>query len=88
MLEATTISTKGQLTIPSQIRDQLGLEPGTKVRFLVDDDGSLVLFPIKGKLDDLYGILSKPGRKALSTDEMKQSFQEAAIERVRRHDRS
>ncbi len=87
MLEATTISTKGQLTIPSQIRDQLGLAPGTKVRFLVDDDGSLVLFPIKGKLEDLYGLLGKSGLKALSIEEMKVSIRKAAVVRVMRHDR-
>ena len=70
MIEATTSSTKGQLTIPSRIREQLGLEPGTKVRFLVDDDGSLVLFPIKGKVLDLYGVLKDPTRRALTVEEM------------------
>jgi AbrB family looped-hinge helix DNA binding protein len=87
MVETTTISTKGQLTIPAQIREQLGLEPGTKVRFLVDDDGSLVLFPIQGKLDDLFGILPKPGKR-LTIKEMKATVEKAAVARAKRGARS
>ena len=82
MIEATTISTKGQLTIPSHIRERLGLEPGTRVRFLVHDDGSLILFPIKGKVGDLYGMLKKPGRKPLSIEEMDSVIGEAVTGQV------
>jgi AbrB family looped-hinge helix DNA binding protein len=88
MIEATTISTKGQLTIPSHIRDQLQLEPGTKVRFLVDDDGSLILFPIKGKVSDLYGSSRQEGQKPLSIDDMNEAVAQAAADRALSHDRS
>ena len=33
------ISTKGQVTIPQEIREQLGLHPGTEVDFQVEGDG-------------------------------------------------
>ena len=32
------ITSKGQVTIPIEIREQLGLLPGTEVEFLVDGD--------------------------------------------------
>lgn len=33
------ITTKGQVTIPQPIREQLGLLPNTEVEFILDDDG-------------------------------------------------
>jgi antitoxin PrlF len=39
----TTITSKGQVTIPKHIRDSLHLEPGSKVIFDVNKDGELVL---------------------------------------------
>ncbi|HEY0878823.1 MAG TPA: type II toxin-antitoxin system PrlF family antitoxin [Zeimonas sp.] len=40
---ATTITSKGQVTIPKHIREALGLVPGSRVEFDVDDQGRVVL---------------------------------------------
>ena len=40
---ATTITSKGQVTIPKHIRDALHLEPGNAVDFAVNRDGEVVL---------------------------------------------
>lgn len=39
----TTLTLKGQVTIPKQIRDALGLTPGSRLDFAVNDDGEVVL---------------------------------------------
>lgn len=39
----TTLTIKGQVTIPKQIRDALGLTPGTPVEFAVNREGEVVL---------------------------------------------
>lgn len=39
----TTVTAKGQVTIPKPIRDLLGIVPGTKVEFRQAADGSVVL---------------------------------------------
>ena len=39
----TTLTTKGQVTIPKQIRDALDLQPGCKLNFAVNDDGDVLL---------------------------------------------
>ena len=39
----TTLTSKGQVTIPKHIRDSLSLEPGCKIVFDVNNDGELVL---------------------------------------------
>ncbi|MGH8526732.1 MAG: AbrB/MazE/SpoVT family DNA-binding domain-containing protein [Gammaproteobacteria bacterium] len=40
---ATTLTSKGQVTIPKQIRDALSLAPGCAVEFAVNRDGEVVI---------------------------------------------
>lgn len=40
---ATTLTVKGQVTIPKQIRDALGLKPGMPVDFAVNADGEVIV---------------------------------------------
>jgi AbrB family looped-hinge helix DNA binding protein len=42
---STTLTSKGQVTIPKHIREALGLEPGSRVEFDVDDQGRVVIQP-------------------------------------------
>jgi antitoxin PrlF len=57
----TTVSVKGQITIPKQLRDRLGLKAGTVLDF-EEAGGRLVarkLVPAD-HLDDLIGVLPRP----------------------------
>lgn len=40
---STTVTSKGQVTIPKAVREQLGLKPGSKVEFRSGTDGEIVL---------------------------------------------
>lgn len=40
---ATTVTTKGQVTIPKEVRDLLGIKPGSAVMFEVAQDGRVVI---------------------------------------------
>ena len=40
---ATTVTTKGQVTIPKAVRDLLGIKPGSSVTFEVAEDGRVLL---------------------------------------------
>jgi antitoxin PrlF len=53
---STTITVKGQVTIPKQIRDSLGLVAGARIEFAVNRDGEVVLHPIA------TGTKHKPNR--------------------------
>jgi antitoxin PrlF len=43
MRMATTVTSKGQVTIPKPVRDHLGIVPGSQVAFRRADDGSIVI---------------------------------------------
>jgi AbrB family looped-hinge helix DNA binding protein len=45
----TTITTKGQVTIPKAVRELLGVTPGSKVRFRRTAQGEIVIEPVHGK---------------------------------------
>ena len=65
-----TITTKGQVTIPKSVRDSLMLNTGDKIEFLVTDKREALIRPISKKVDEVFGILHKPGRKTVSVEEM------------------
>lgn len=44
---ATTLTSKGQVTIPKRIRDAMQLEPGASVEFSVNAAGEVVLHPAR-----------------------------------------
>ena len=66
-----TITSKGQTTIPKDIRDKLDLRPGTKVNFTLLANGTIVIRVKNRSLKDVSGILHRPGRKPIPISEMK-----------------
>jgi len=42
---ATTLTSKGQVTVPKKVRDLLGLKPGSAVEFHLTEEGQVVLRP-------------------------------------------
>ncbi len=46
MPSSSTISSKGQITVPVEIRKRLGVKPGDRVHFVIED-GKTVLRPTK-----------------------------------------
>jgi len=73
----TTLTSKGQLTLPKAIRDHLHLHAGDRLEIELVDDGSLRMVKSRGSVRDLKGLLPKPA-KALSVEDM-----EVAIRRRR-----
>lgn len=44
VLDMAKVTSKGQVTIPSSVRDQIGVRKGDKVLFVREDDGRVVLY--------------------------------------------
>ncbi len=69
----TTVSTKGQLVIPMQMRDALGIEPGDKVALTLED-GAILLRPVSERLvDETCGMFSGGGSMADELQEERRS---------------
>ena len=56
-----TMTTKGQMTLPSKVRKAMGLGPGDKVEVTVSDDGSATMRKRSRSLADIRGIISIEG---------------------------
>jgi antitoxin PrlF len=59
MTNSSTISSKGQITVPQEIRKRLGLQPGDRVEFVVEE-GRTVLRPARSEtnpFEKFLGIL-------------------------------
>jgi AbrB family looped-hinge helix DNA binding protein len=65
-----TITSKGQITIPKAVREALKLKPGDRIDFIQDEQGQIILTPIKTSVDEMYGILHRPGQPQLSPEDM------------------
>jgi AbrB family looped-hinge helix DNA binding protein len=77
-MASSTVTTKGQVTLPKEIRDHLHVKAGDRLDFIVDESGQVVVQPAVSRLDELWGMLHEPGRRAITVEEM-----DAAIERER-----
>ena len=82
-MTAATITSKGQTTIPKDVRDRLDLRPGDRVEFVVRDDGTALVIPVKSRLADLKGCLPPPER-ALTLEQLDDAVGEAVVARSRR----
>lgn len=70
-----TITSNGQVTIPKQIRDQLELQAGDQVHFMLNADGIVEFFPVKQPISTLKGIVPKPA-KPVSLEAMDKTIQQ------------
>ena len=52
---STTLTVKGQVTIPKHIRDALGLAPGSSVDFAVNREGQLVIYKVTSAMSKVVG---------------------------------
>jgi antitoxin PrlF len=70
MSAESTLTSKGQTTIPKDIRERLHMKPGDRMTFTVMPDGT-VLLRIKNKsVMSLAGSLRRKGQKALSVEQL------------------
>lgn len=69
-MSASTLTSKGQTTIPFDIRKGLGLNPGDRIEFHLLSNGSASMRVKRGTLNDFIGVLRQPGRTAMSLKAM------------------
>lgn len=66
----STVTAKGQTTVPRQIRDSIGAAPGTRLVWHVMPDGALIVRAKNKSVLDLAGSLKSPKRKRVTIEDM------------------
>lgn len=78
----TTITQRGQVTIPAQVRRVLGLKPRDKVTFTIEGN-EVRLVPASFTLESAYGSV-KPSRRPEDFEELSQAAKDAKAEKTLR----
>jgi AbrB family looped-hinge helix DNA binding protein len=73
-MSIATVTTKGQVTIPKEIRDYLKLETGSKVEFVIDENGNVKIVPLNVPIEAFSGVLHRPGMKTATIEEMESAI--------------
>jgi AbrB family looped-hinge helix DNA binding protein len=75
---SATVTDTGQITLPDEIRQYLKLVSGSRVEFVIDEDGQVKIFPLNVAVETLSGILHRPGIQRASLEDMETSISEGA----------
>ena len=82
-MSTSTVTSKGQITIPIDVRRKLSLEPGSRVEFVEADDGSFHLVPATRSIKELRGVMAYSGPR-VSIEDMDAGVARAVSERAHR----
>lgn len=69
-MSTATVTSKGQITIPIDIRAGLGIETGDRINFMMDESGRVVFLPATKSVTSLKGIIAQPN-VPVSIEDMK-----------------
>ena len=83
-MPSATLTSKGQTTIPREVREHLGIRTGDRLDFVINSDGSVTLRPATIHITELKGILHRKGLKPVSVREMDDAIRRHV---VRKHQR-
>ena len=80
-MATSTLTSKGQITLPKSVRDRLKVSTGDSVEFIVDPDGDIRVRAGHGDVRALRGLLRRRGRRPVSLDRMESAIRKAASRR-------
>lgn len=75
---STTVTDTGQITLPEAIRQHLKLVSGSRVEFIIDENGQVKIFPLNVAVETLSGILHRPSVPPTSLEDMETAIFEGA----------
>ena len=75
----STVTIKGQVTIPAQYRRRLNLKPKSKVKFLLKDSGDLLVQPVRRSIVDYFDLGKKYDLPQVDLDKERELAQDAYV---------
>ena len=79
----STVTSKGQVTIPKSVRDRLQLEAGDRLDFRVEADGSIRVYPVAKKAAEVFGVFAEKATRPYSIEEQREGVKQALRKRRR-----
>jgi AbrB family looped-hinge helix DNA binding protein len=74
-MSVSTLTSKGQITIPKDVRERLQLHAGDKIEFVANNQNEFVIKPITKKVSDIAGLLKSYKKKnPVSIEEMNKAI--------------
>jgi AbrB family looped-hinge helix DNA binding protein len=77
-MSTAVVTSKGQITIPKQVRDGLGVETGDRVEFVELGRGVYTVVAATRDVRDLKGVIPKPA-KPVSVEDMNKAVRRHAV---------
>jgi len=77
-MAAATITSKGQVTIPVQVRAAFGVDAGDRIEFVEVGNGEFNIVAATRSVKELNGLLYRKGRKPISIEEMNAAIAKGA----------
>jgi len=79
----STVTSKGQTTIPVEIRKLLNIKSGDKITFSIDDNGRIMLRAKNLPISALKGIIKSPSGKVPTAEEIDEAVSEHLAEKYK-----
>ncbi len=76
----STVTSKGQITIPIGIRAKANILPGTQLDFQIEKDGTLKVSLLNQEISELKGIVKFKKKKPVSLRKMKKAIRDVSKE--------
>ena len=83
-MPTSTLTRKGQTTIPKKIREHLGIGSGDRLEYTVDVDGRVILTPSTADISELDGLLARRRKEPVSVEEMQRAVEREAARSIRK----
>lgn len=77
-MATATVTSKGQITIPAQVRTALGLDAGDRVEFVETAKGQFAIIAVTGSIRELQGLFKGKRSKPVSLEEMDRAIARGA----------
>jgi antitoxin PrlF len=74
-----TVTSKGQVTLPKELRNHLGIQKGARIRFSIPANGAVKIEPVLYDLEDLWRMVDQGGQPGIAM-----TFEEMDAAKARR----
>ena len=72
-MPTSTLTSKGQITIPKEVRDRLRLKTGSRVEFLLETSGRVIFQPLNSDFRSVRGMIRSKRTRPVSVKEMNEA---------------